>query len=893
MNRTSLDRWLLPVVALSMLGGLVWLAGVGRADKPAEPVGVFAQDVRPLLKQHCLSCHSTKTKKGDLDLERFASLADVRQDLRVWQSVLEQLETGEMPPKKSPQPTADERKRLETWVRSFLDSEVRSRAGDPGRVPLRRLSNAEYDCTIRDLAGVDLRPTRDFPVDGAAGEGFTNAAEALSEISPTLLGKYLNAAKQIADHAVLLPDGFRFSAGATRRDWTDESVAQLRKFYAPYGSDGRLHVQPYIGATLRNREALKDGKITIEAVAAKEKLDPKYLGVLWKALTDPTPSQPLDAIRERWRQASDKEAAALTADITAKQKELWKFSKIGSYVHSPGPPNPPVWNEVRQWPNDPANLDKAAIQGRDEFRQVFPWYICFPAVVPTDEVVCLKMYHREDEPLARLFLDDAQKRTIDRLWEEHRFISRQPIAENDYLPQFIGFTTQDAPKEIMNFFKAQPENFRKRAEEFEKEVAAAIPKQIDALLDFASRAYRRPLTDKEKTELRALYQTIREKGTYHSEAFHGVLARIFVSPAFLFRVEVPPSGKQAGPVNDWEIATRLSYFLWSSVPDEELRQLAAAGKLKDPKTLTEQAQRMIRNERVRSLAIEFGTQWIHVRGFDELKEKNEKLFPTFDEKLRKAIYEESILFFQDLFQNDRSVTSILNSDATFLNDLLAKHYGIPNVSGPQWRRVEGVRKHGRGGILGLASVQAKQSGASRTSPVLRGNWVVETLLGEKLPRPPANVPQLPEMEGADKLTTRQLVEKHASVQECAVCHVRIDPFGFSLERYDPIGRRRDKEVSGLPVDAHAKLKDGTEFDDLDGLRTYLLTKKKDVIVRLFCRKLLGYSLGRATTLSDQSLIDEMAREMDQNDGRLSAAVLTIVRSPQFRMVRGAATAIDD
>ena len=199
-----------------------------------------------------------------------------------------------------------------------------------------------------------------------------------------------------------------------------------------------------------------------------------------------------------------------------------------------------------------------------------------------------------------------------------------------------------------------------------------------------------------------------------------------------------------------------------------------------------------------------------------------------------------------------------------------------------------MRKYGRGGVLGLASVQAKESGASRTSPVLRGNWVVETLLGEKLPRPPANVPRLPEEEsGNDGLTMRVLVERHTRVAECATCHVRIDPFGFALEKYDPIGRLRDKDLGGLPVDTHVRLKDGTEFDGIDGLRTYLLTKKKDVIVRLFCRRLLGYALGRAVTLSDQPLIDEMVAELNRHEGRVSAAILAIVRSPQFRMIRGA------
>ncbi len=276
-----------------------------------------------------------------------------------------------------------------------------------------------------------------------------------------------------------------------------------------------------------------------------------------------------------------------------------------------------------------------------------------------------------------------------------------------------------------------------------------------------------------------------------------------------------------------------------------------------------------------------------MHGFDKFNEKNEKLFPMFNEQLRSAIYEESILFFQDLFQADRPITDLLDSDHTFVNAMLAKHYGIPNVVGSEFRRIEGVKQYGRGGILGLASVQAMASGSSRTSPVLRGNWVVETLLGEKMPRPPPNVPKLPEEEpGAGGLSVRQLVEKHANVAQCAVCHRRMDPFGFSLEHYDTIGRFREKDIGGAAIDSKAKLKDGTEFDGLGGLRNYLLTKKKDVVLRLFCRRLLGYAIGRETSPADQPLIDDMLAAMNQNQGHLSAAVLTIVRSPQFRLIRG-------
>ena len=1370
--------WLARLCPFMVVSGLlVWVCiGTGSDQKPASEVKA-GYPAQPIVQKYCISCHSTKAKKGSLDLERFAGLDDIRKDIKVWQGIIEQVEAGEMPPKDKPQPSAEEKKQLVAWIRDFLDTEAKARSGDPGRVPLRRLSNAEYNYTIRDLTGVDLQPTREFPADGAAGEGFTNAAEALTDVSPALFTKYLNAAKDIADRVVLLPDGFRFSTSKTRRDWTDEGTAALRAFYAGFvQADGKLQAQPYLLATVRYRAELTAGKFA--EVAAKEKLNEKYLGVLWQTLMGKTPSQPLDAIRAKWRAATEKDIPALTAEVTAWQTALWRTVRVGSYVQArwgegagagapiesltrqvpvdptvsdsvplrvsmkPAPgqsevvvylsaqesgtggsviwqrprlegagkpalllsdydkygaayevdypsvfvntaeylaaavelandkkltpeeaakkhgidaaflkrwsetlaiepfvkdaeaigrlvpavpltlldektakndersaingwhkrgtdlpvlvtnssdkpmeipgripargvgvhpmpkefvavtwtapvatsasvrakivhahpacgngvawwlehrrgnrasvfgegavdlggtaePNPKtikvekgdviilavdaknedhvcdmtaiefvvtgtekptsVWNlatdiagavqdgnphadthgnrdvwgfvygpsrplgksisnvippasllgKWRDLASDPkrqvdarklaeqvqallsgrrptqdkspdrvlfdnlvsvdsslfagvdvaklgkrngtkfglpkakfteANLEAPAnavievrlpaalfagrefvvdaklgagtgdrlvqpraaitaptsetrwdgrllgsshgvayrqlVAGYAEFRKVFPLYVCFPEVVPTDEVVSLKMFHREDEPLARLFLTAEQLRRLDRLWVEQRFISRQPVAEYDYLPQFMGFTTQDTPKEFQQFFIDRKPLFKKLADELVKDEEAAAPKQLDALFDFTARAYRRQLTENEKADLLALYKAVRAKGAEHPEAFRGVLARVLVSPAFLFRIESAPRGKEPGPVNDWELATRLSYFLWATAPDAELRALAAAGQLRDPKVIASQTRRMLQDNKTRALAIEFGTQWIHVRGFDELKEKNEKLFPSFNPELRKAIYEESILFFQDLFQSDRAVTTVLDADYTYLNETLAKHYGIPGVSGPQWRKVDGVREYGRGGILGLASVQAKEAGASRTSPVLRGNWVVETLLGEKLPRPPANVPQLPEEEGADKLTVRQLVEKHASVAECAVCHVRIDGFGFALEKYDPIGRLREKDLGGLPVDTRAKLKDGTEFDGIDGLRTYLLTKKKDVVVRLFCRRLLGYALGRGVTLSDTALVDAMVAELNKNDGKISAAVMVIVRSPQFRMVRG-------
>ncbi len=363
---------------------------------------------------------------------------------------------------------------------------------------------------------------------------------------------------------------------------------------------------------------------------------------------------------------------------------------------------------------------KQLLAGFDEFRKTFPLFICFPNVIPTDEIVNLKMYHREDGPLIRLFLDDRQRQEIDRLWDRHLFISQQAIAENRYLPTFIGFVTQDQPKELLKYFMDARPEFAKRTDECQQGVDAAVPLQMQALLDFTARAWRRPLSASDKSEISSLYQSMRAKGMSHEETFPAVLARVLVAPAFLFRLEQAPPGKTAGPINDWELATRLSYFLWSSMPDAELREAAGAGHLHDPAELARQAQRMLGDQRVRALAIEFGTQWIHVRGFDEFKEKSEKIYPEFDEKLREAVYEESILFFQDLFQRGEPVDRILDADYTYLNDTLAKYYGIPGVTGPQWRRVDGVKKFGRGGILAhgkrageAGGRSADQSGSSR------------------------------------------------------------------------------------------------------------------------------------------------------------------------------------
>jgi hypothetical protein len=1098
----------------------------------------YQAGVRPLLKQFCTGCHSTKKKEGELDLERFVQLDDVRGATRAWQGVLEMLKKGEMPPKEARQPGAAQRKVLVEWISGYLYSEALARSGDPGPVVLRRLSNAEYTFTVRDLTGVALDPAREFPGDNAAGEGFTNTG-AGQAMSPALLRKYLDAGKQIASHATLLPDGIGFSIKNSRRDWTDEKLAEIRAFYGRFtrsddlgvglkvgnvnahgntrlGIAGQLPVERYLRATLEERTRLTGGKTTIAEVAGQRGLSPRYLQRLWDVLSDKRPSLVLDRVRARWRAAGPDALKGLVAEVSQWQQALWLFGPVGLVGRTGGPrlwmsgldpvltsqqlrqafpvPKPDakqadtskdgvvlslvvgdagdgrdgdfvvfqkprlikkgepdvLLRDVRKLAGDakggpfgvdparfgkhpsgksldpplaadslclqapevisfrlpaemavgrelvmtavieprtggngtvqvgmvtgkagleaglqvsrvttkfsqvthlfsdtrvttfqnavlvaampktvsaskgesgekPAAKKKAAkkkaakkkapvkaprmsagrkriVRAFSEFRDVFPMALCYTQIVPVDEVLTITLFHREDHHLSRLLLNSSEQKTLDRLWRELRFVSDWPLMKvtaMELLMEVMEGVNHSQYKDLVPIKGLT----LKEAEVYRQDLHKAEPRHLDAVLELAGRAYRRPLLKQENAELRGLYARLRQSGLAHEESIRLTIARVFVAAAFLYRSEQVPEGPKAAAVDNHELATRLSYFLWSSAPDAELRQQARAGSLVEDKQLLAQVRRMQRHPKIRRLATEFGCQWLQIHDFPVLSLKSEKHYPEFS-GLKADMYEESIRFLADAFAEDRSLIEVLDSDHTFVNERLAKFYGIAGFKADKaaggWQRVGGMRARGRGGLLGLSATLAKPSGAARTSPILRGNWVSEVLLGEKLPRPPKQVPQLPSDESqTDGLTLRQLVARHTSVESCARCHKRIDPFGFALEGFDTIGRARSKDLAGRDVDTRTKLPDGESIEGLAGLRNYLKTKRRDRFVMQFHRKLLGYALGRQTQLSDQPLLDEIHLRMSQNDYRLSVAIEMIVLSPQFRRIRGREARVAD
>lgn len=539
-----------------------------------------------------------------------------------------------------------------------------------------------------------------------------------------------------------------------------------------------------------------------------------------------------------------------------------------------------------------AKTRKKIEEGFDEFRELFPAALCYNKIVPVDEVVTLTLYYREDDALRRLMLSDRETAELDRLWNELHYVSRDALSLVDAFDQLWQYATQDADPSA---FEPLRKPIMDRAAEFRETLLQSEPEHLKAICQIASKAFRRPLHISEEQKLRAAYDKLRQSDLDHETAVRSLLTKVLISPAFLYKSEKGTGAiRKIGngeiairPLSDYELATRLSYMITGTLPDEELLSLAADGTLSDLTILKNQARRLLQSAGVKSIATEFGCQWLHVYQFDTHDEKSAESFPEFV-GLRDSMYQESILFWIDLFRNDHSLLNLLNADYAFIDSTLAKHYGLDwdsaaPVDAPgfsDWRRVPQSIQFDRGGVLTMASVLSKQAGASRTSPILRGNWVSEVLLGERLPRPPKNVPVLPET-APQGLTERQLIEMHSSDPACAKCHARIDPIGFAWEGFDAIGRRRDPNQ----YDTATSLPDGTQIEGWLGLREYLLQQRRDEFTKQFCKKLLGYSLGRAVQLSDQSLIDEMEKSLKENEYRISAAFNKILESQQFRFVR--------
>ena len=407
----------------------------------------------------------------------------------------------------------------------------------------------------------------------------------------------------------------------------------------------------------------------------------------------------------------------------------------------------------------------------------------------------------------------------------------------------------------------------------------------EILSTLARRAYRRPVADGDVQTLMTFYQTGRADGSFDAGIQHA-LERLLVSPAFVFRIEhdlAPGAAATAvHRISDLELASRLSFFLWSSIPDDVLLDAAERGTLEDPAVLEQQVLRMLADPRSNALVDNFVGQWLVVRNVRDVV-PDSGLFPEFDENLREAFQRETELFMESMLREDRSLVDLLDADYTFVNERLARHYGIPNVYGNQFRRVT-LRTAERGGLLGHGSILTVTSYPNRTSPVLRGKWLLENFLGTPPPAPPPNIPALSEDNATRAPTSvRERLEEHRRNPACAVCHDRMDPLGFALEHYDAIGAWRTTDARN-PIDASARLPDGTALQGPTGLRTFLLSKRGQ-FVQTVTEKLLTYALGRELEYYDAPVVRQITRAAAADDHRWASVILEIVKSMPFQMRR--------
>ncbi|MFO1022908.1 MAG: DUF1592 domain-containing protein [Planctomycetales bacterium] len=757
---------LLCALALGCFG-----VGVSAAEeKPAaiKPVAdVVGKEITPLLQKYCVECHSPKKKSGELDLTVYGTELSLLKARTTWTTVQRVLRANEMPPEDKPQPTVAEKEALVKVIDKVLNSVDCSKGIEPGRVTMRRLNRVEYNNTVRDLTGVDLRPADDFPADDS-GYGFDHIGDVLS-LPPVLFEKYLAATERVMEAA--LREG-EIVNGPVRRYPSREMKVIAGKEAPEKGKYGRLlAVGVEIGSDVESA-AEYDYIANVRGLSSNDKDEPKKLELR----------------------------------LDGKPIKVVEFNDMKVKTH-------------------PVRLSIPA--GR--------------------HLVSVKRVGTTKGEMLFEYID-----------------MQGPIDESPTLSEELILVCR--PKSDGSDEKACVEKIVQR---------------------FVTRAFRRPATADEVAQYATLFQNRRTGGDSYLASLRTALTAVMMSSQFLFRVESDPATIKPEVVrtlNDYELATRLSYFLWSSMPDEELFAVAAKGELHRSDVIKKQVARMLTDPKRRTLVENFTGQWLQLRNLSSIA-PDKGAFPNFDDALRTAMRRETELFFENLIQGDRSVLEMLDADYTFVNERLAKHYGIKGIKGAELQKVNFTNDE-RGGVLTHGSILTVTSNPTRTSPVKRGKWILENILGAAPPPPPPMVNDLDESaEGKAKGSLRQRMEAHRSNPGCASCHQRMDPLGFGLENFDGIGGWRTKD-GNFDIEPGGELPGGESFKTPKQMRNVLL-KHKDEFTRCVVEKMLTYGLGRGLEYYDKCAVDAIAVSLKQKDYKFSALIEGIVMSDPFQRRRSA------
>jgi hypothetical protein len=789
----------------------------GLATALALAIGAQAQEPQAVLNQYCVTCHNAKLLTGGLAIDKL-DLHRAEGNAEAWEKVARKLRAGLMPPTGAPRP---DRHALDTLAGAVEDALDRAAAANPnpGRAPLHRMNRGEYANAIRDLLAVDVDASTLLPADDSSN-GFDNIADVLG-ISPALLERYVAAAAKISRLAVGDPETAPLDVTYTVRG--DLSQTETLDGLPP-GTRG--------GTVIRHNFPL-DGEYLIKLSLMKLSFGQVF--------------------------GEGAEGQELEVTLNGQRVKLYKLDEVPMFfmkakpgaAEPPAPLTDPKEERVKMTPDIHLEFKLNVKAGPRDIGVAF----------------LQKSYAANEDLVHR-----PGASTFDpNIGMQYGYDTVPHLGRVDITGPYHATGPGDTPSR-RRIFVCHP-----------NAPADEIPCARKILSNLVRRAFRRAPSENDIEPLLSFYQQERNKGANFEAGIEIALRRILADPEFVFRFEPPPSNVAANQpyrISDTELASRLSFFLWSSIPDDELLNLAIQGKLHEPAVLEHETRRMLADERAHAMADNFAGQWLYLR---DLKSSNPdgREFPDFDDNLRQAFQRETEMLFESVLHEDRPVLDLLDADYTFVNERLAKHYGIANIYGPDFRRVP-VPSDARRGLLGQGSMLLVTSNANRTSPVQRGKWILENLLGSPPPLPPPNVPPLKENSGEAAATSvRERMEQHRANPVCAGCHKIMDPIGLALENFDGVGQWRSMD-SGFKIDAAGQLVDGTRIDGPSDLRKALLARP-EAFVGAMTEKLLMYGVGRETKYYDMPVVRSVMRDAAADRYRFSDLVLGIVKSAPFQL----------
>jgi mono/diheme cytochrome c family protein len=806
---------------MAMMAGasLMVVAASLSANQSGAPVSAQAAmpAVRQLVSTYCVSCHNERVKTADLMLDK-ADSGQPANSAETWEKVIVKLRSRAMPPPGVRRPDNATYDRIASWLESELDRGAAAHV-NPGRPGvLHRLNRTEYANAVRDLLGVEIDPRAMLPPDEQA-HGFDTNADALT-IQPALLDRYLAVAAKITRLAVgdpTIPPGFERYTALKNNSNETTWLSQNERLGEPFPLGSR-------GGILARHYFPVDGEY-----AFKIRLDRTDTGVI----------RGLRARNDIDIRVDGARVGQLTIGGTP------EFTDRTSSAN----PDYPDSGSLQMSADDRLEVRAPVKAG---MRQVI-------ATLVKSDNLAIEGVGLNSTPM----------------WSrEQTNKSNTPLMISALLigGPYAGRTSPTAPGR-QRLYVCQPTDSR---------VETACATKI--LSTLARRAYRRPPTSEEVRTVVAFYQAARAQGDFDAGIRAGV-ERVLMSPDFLFRIEADPAGAAPGTVytlSDVELASRLSFFLWSSIPDDQLLDTAIRGTLHEPAVLDREVRRMLADMRARTALVQnFFEEWLQTRNVWLLTPDLNQKFPWFNDNLRVAFIEEMERFLDAQLKEDRSIVDLLTSDQTYLNEQLARHYGISGIYGTHFRRVT-LADENRFGLLGKAGVLAATSYSTRTAPTIRGKWLLENMLDAPPPAPPPTVPALEESNKDGKpRSVREMLEAHRTNPTCASCHARMDPLGLSLENFDAIGQWRTEDA-GTPINASGVLLDGTKVDGPAALRRALVAQREQ-FVRAVTGKLLTYAIGRGLEYYDAPAVRGIVRAAAADDYRWSSAILALVKSAPFRM----------